>query len=156
MKIEIRRADIDDLDCLMQWRMEVLREVFSIPDRQPVEQLERENRRYYREALPSGRHIACFAVLEGEAIGCGGICLYQEMPSPDNPTGRCAYLMNIYVRPRFRGRGAGKAIVRWLVEQAEQKDIPKIYLETSQAGRPLYRSAGFLPMEDMMKLRREP
>ncbi len=37
------------------------------------------------------------------------------MPSPDNPSGRCAYLMNIYVREGYRSEGAGKKIVRYLI-----------------------------------------
>ena len=52
--------------------------------------------------------LACFAYVGNEIVGCGGICLYQEMPSPDNPSGGCAYLMNIYTRPEFRGQGVGK------------------------------------------------
>lgn len=82
----------------------------------------------------------------------GGICLYQEMPSPDNLSGQCAYLMNIYTCPEFRGRGVGEMIVRWLVGQAVQRNITKIYLETSEPGRKLYEKTGFLDMPDMMKL----
>lgn len=101
------------------------------------------------EICITGRHIAC----QGEdIIGCGGICLYQEMPSPDNFSGHCAYLMNIYTCPEFRGRGVGEMIVRWLVGQAVQRNITKIYLETSKPGRKLYEKTGFLDMPDMMKL----
>ena len=74
------------------------------------------------------------------------------MPSPDNPSGRCAYLMNIYVRPRFRRRGIGAAIVRRLVAEARNRGIEKTYLETSGSGRNLYRSLGFAEMPDMMIL----
>lgn len=103
MDIEIRKAELADLDILMKWRMEVLQEVFSIPADQPLEKLEQENRVYYQNALPKEEHIACFAYANKNIIGCGGICLYQEMPSPDNPNGNCAYLMNIYIRSRYYG-----------------------------------------------------
>lgn len=152
MNITIRQAGLEDLDRLMQWRMEVLHEVFSIPAEQSMTQLEQENRRYYQEALPTGGHIACFALLGEEIVGCGGMCLYREMPSPDNPTGRCAYLMNIYAKPRFRGQGVGRTVVGWLARQAMERNIPKIYLETSDAGRPLYQKMGFAELPDMMKL----
>lgn len=152
MEIKIHQAGINDLDILMEWRMEVLREVFAIPKDQSAAELEEENFLYYQEALLKGDHIACFAYVEEEIAGCGGMCLYREMPSPDNPTGECAYLMNIYTRPRFRGHGVGDTVVRWLVKQAVQRRIPKIYLETSDAGRPLYQEIGFQDMTDMMKL----
>lgn len=151
MDIKIRQATIQDIDLLMQWRMEVLHEVFAIPPEQPVAELEAENRRYYQQQLPNGGHIACFAYM-GEAIaGCGGMCLYPEMPSPDNPNGKCAYLMNIYARPQFRRHGVGDAVVRWLIGQAAQLGIAKIYLETSEDGRPLYQEIGFRDMIGYMK-----
>lgn len=151
MEIQIRQATIGDLDLLMQWRMEVLHEVFSIPSEQSVAELEAENRHYYRAELPRGGHIACFAYHGEEIVGCGGMCLYQEMPSPDNPNGKCAYLMNIYARPQFRRHGVGDTVVRWLLDRAKQLGVTKIYLETSEAGRPLYREIGFAEMQDMMK-----
>lgn len=151
MSTEIRKAAIDELDLLMEWRMTVLREVFSVPDENPLDELELENRRYYQNAIKNDTHIACFAYDGDQVVGCGGVCFYQEMPSPDNPTGQCAYLMNIYTHPALRDRGIGRSIVQWLVQQAERRNITKIYLETSKAGRRLYDGMGFVPMSDMMK-----
>ena len=152
MEIEIRKAALEDIELLMEWRMEVLHEVFSIPSSKNTDELEQENRAYYQRALAQEEHIACFACMEDKIIGCGGICFYREMPSPDNPTGKCAYLMNIYINPQFRKQGVGEAIVKWLVEQATKRGISKIYLETSEAGKRLYTKLGFVPMQDMMKL----
>ncbi len=154
MNITIRKAELADLDLLMKWRMTVLREVFSAPQDDPMTELEQENRRYYQRALPAWSHVACFACSGQEIVGCGGICFYQEMPSPDNPQGDCAYLMNIYTLPAARGQGVGRAVVRWLIGQAEQRGITKIYLETSESGRPLYRELGFTEMQGYMKLNR--
>lgn len=151
METVVRQVNINDIETLMGWRMEVLREVFGIPAGQDMAELERANRSYYQTMLKSDGHIACFACQE-EIIGCGGICIYQEMPSPDNPTGMCAYLMNIYTRPAFRGQGTGEKIVRWLIEQAMRRGITKIYLETSDSGRRLYHKIGFTPMADYLKL----
>lgn len=151
MNIEIRKAVPEDIDLLMDWRVRVLREVFSVSDATSIIKLERENRRYYQTALKNDTHIACFVCTGNNVIGCGGICLYQEMPSPENLTGHCAYLMNIYTIPAQRGQGIGRVIVQWLVEQALQRNISKIYLESSEAGRHLYSKMGFVPMQDMMK-----
>ncbi len=155
MDIEIRRAELSDLELLIEWRMTVLREVFSAPTDDPMTELEQENRRYYQRALPAWDHIACFVYTGQEVIGCGGICFYQEMPSPDNPQGGCAYLMNIYTAPLFRGQGVGQKTVRWLIERAKERGITKIYLEASAAGKSLYKDMGFSEMEDYMKLEAE-
>ncbi len=153
MDIKIKIAGIDDLDLLMQWRMEVLGEVFSLSEGDMPDGLEEENRRYYTRALPAGKHIACFALMDGEIVGCGGLCLFEEMPSPDNPSGQCAYLMNIYCRKQFRNRGVGEAIVRWLTDQAKKRHITKIYLESSKPARHFYEQFGFDEMQDMLLLR---
>ncbi len=139
-----------DLDLLMKWRMEVLRCVFSLPEDADTGELERQNRLYYERTLNSGAHIACMANVDGEPAGCGGVCLHDEMPSPDNPSGRCAYLMDIYVREPFRGHGVGTDIVNWLVARARERGITKIYLETTPEARRMYEKAGFDDMEDMM------
>lgn len=153
MEIMIKQASIQDLDCLMEWRMEVLHEVFSIPEEQETSELEKSNREYYRDMLNTDGHIACFACCNNEIVGCGGVCIYREMPSPDNPTGMCAYLMNIYTRPSFRKQGIGEQVVRWLVEQAKQRGITKIYLESSECGYSLYREMGFNDMRGYMQIK---
>lgn len=150
--IAVRQATLADLDMLLKWRMEVLQCVFSLPVDADTTELRQANEAYYRQHLPTEGHIACFALADGETVGCGGLCLYDEMPSPDNPSGRCAYLMNIYVKQEYRGRGVAKRIVRWIVGQALQRGISKIYLETSEAGRILYEVLGFSDMKDMMCL----
>lgn len=152
MNIEIRRATLDDLDLLMQWRMEVLHDVFDVPADDPMAELTAENRAYYERELPTEGHIACFALLDGEIVGCGGICLYHEMPSPDNGNGGCAYLMNIYTRPAYRGQGIAKETCRWLIAEAQARGYTKVFLETSVNGRALYESLGFSDMQDYMKL----
>ena len=152
MPIELEQAGPLDVELLVDWRLTVLREVFAIPEGEPLDALAQANRRYYQRALANGEHIACFARMGQAIAGCGGICLYQELPSPDNPSGGCAYLMNIYTCPDFRGQGVGRAVVGWLIGQARERGITKIYLETSAAGRPLYQKMGFTDMAGLMQL----
>lgn len=143
---EIRR--VDDIGQLMSWRIEVIRAVFG---REPDDALIADNYTYYRTHIAAGRHIAVVATVDGVDAGCGSVCLSEELPSPENPGGRCAYLMNIYVRRSYRKRGVGRAIVMWLVAEAEQLGCGKVYLETTDAGRRLYEGCGFKEMDGMMK-----
>lgn len=172
----IREAQARDLELLLDWRMEVLAHVF---EGRRLDSLRQANRRYYQAQLGNG-HVACFA-LDPEAtericsrnqtqrengepnptaadtwqaavIGCGGVCLQQEMPSPDNPSGRCGYLMNIYVRPEYRHQGHAREIVEWLMKQASDWGADKIWLEASEDGRPLYETLGFADLPGMMAI----
>lgn len=148
MNIEIVRTR--DLDLLQSWREEVIANVF---DCIPTDEVREANKRYYAAHIMDGTHLAVIALLDGEPVGCGAICFQQELPSPDNLSGCCAYLMNIYVRPSFRGKGVGRRLVGHLVQEAKQAECGKIYLETTAAGRLLYQSIGFRSMSDMMILK---
>ena len=46
----------------------------------------------------------------------------------------------------------GKDIVMWLINEARTLGIIKIYLESSECVKPLYRQLGFKDMKDYMKL----
>lgn len=142
----VRLTDIGEL---LKWRSEVIANVFG---EKPDSNLLEANRKYYVDHIPHNSHIAFVALADGEKAGCGSICLSDELPSPDNPSGHCAYLMNIYVRKPFRQHGVGHFIVKRLVEEARKLNCGKIYLETTEDGRPLYESLGFRDLPEMMKL----
>jgi len=159
MKLELRRLGLEDLELLLSLRMEVLAHVFAAEKRAMTtegwERLREQNRSYYRRELPREGHIACLASVGDCIVGCGGLCLYQEMPSPDNSSGVCGYLMNIYTREAFRRQGVAAQVCRWLIDQAEKRGAEKIYLETSVCGKKLYQSLGFVEMQDYLKLERK-
>lgn len=157
MNIEIKQLNINDIDLLIQLRMEVLADVFKndfekMTDTE-IEKLKQENRNYYLNQLTNEGHIVCVVYNEKNIIGCGGMCLYNEMPSPDNINGKCAYLMNIYVKPNYRKQGIGKKICSWLIEQAKSKNITKIYLETSDNAKSMYKKLGFEEMKNYLMLK---
>lgn len=144
----IELKEIKALPTLMRWREEVIKNVFG---QEPDKRLLVANRQYYELHIPDGTHLAFVATVDGEDAGCGAICITEELPSPDNPSGRCAYLMNIYVREAFRKQGVAHTIVSRLIEESKRLGCEKIYLETTADGKPVYTSLGFRDMPDMMK-----
>lgn len=146
--MNLRIEPVYETDRLMMWRREVIRTVFGVD---PTEDLLATNRNYYERHIADGSHLAVVAYVDGREAGCGAICFTEELPSPDNPSGRCAYLMNIYVRPMFRSRGIGHEIVSYLVEKAREKRCDKIYLETTEEARSLYNSIGFKELPGILK-----
>lgn len=143
----IELKEIKALPTLMRWRAEVLEHVFG---QKPSPRLQVANRQYYRSHIAMGTHKAYVAFFDGKEGGCGAICLSEELPSPDNPSGHCAYLMNIYVRQPYRNHGIGHAIVEKLIAEATSLNCGKIYLETTAQGRTLYQSMNFIDLPDIM------
>ncbi len=144
--VELR--EIKDIATLMRWREEVIRHVFGL---EPDTRLLEANCGYYSSHIADNSHLAFVAECGGEECGCGAVCFSDELPSPDNPTGRCAYLMNIYVRENFREHGIAHMLVSRLLDEAKARGCEKIYLETTAEGRTVYLSLGFRDMPDMMK-----
>ncbi len=144
----IKLIEITNIDELMRWRQEVIEHVFG---EEADEALLSANREYYDRHIADGSHLAFVAECDGEECGCGAVCFTDELPSPDNTSGRCAYLMNIYVRESHRNHGIAHSIVSHLIEEAKRRRCGKIYLETTEDGKPVYSSLGFKDMPDMMK-----
>ena len=142
-------SPLTELDFIMNWRHEVLRHVFG---EEPTDEVMANNHSYFRRHLPDRSFCFVEASYDGAQAGCGGICLYEELPSPDNPSGLCGYLMNIYVREPFRRRGVGDAIINALMKIARYRNCDKVYLETTEEARQVYHNHGFRQMNDMMKL----
>lgn len=59
-------------------------------------------------------------------------------------------IKRMYVRPEFRGRGIGRALLAELLTQAAEIGYPSVRLDSArfmQAAHALYRSAGFCEIE---------
>ena len=148
MTMTFKLTEIHSSDELMRWRVEVIEHVFG---QKTDNSLLEANRRYYAEHIADGSHVAYVVTIGGVEAGCGGVCFTDELPSPDNPSGKCAYLMNIYVREEFRNQGIAHRLVSHLIEEAKNRGCGKIYLETTVDGRHVYESLGFRDLPDMMK-----
>ncbi|MCR5717151.1 MAG: GNAT family N-acetyltransferase [Lachnospiraceae bacterium] len=115
-------------------------------------EVERASRVYYEKALSDGSHVAILVKEDGKVIGCGGVSFYTVMPTYHNPSGRKAYIMNMYTDPAYRRQGIAYRTLSKLVEEAKHRGITQISLEATRMGRPLYESYGFTPMECEMEL----
>lgn len=152
----IWKASIEDLDLLMKIRMETLDEVFYLEypeDQKMADQLQAENRKYFQKHLVDNSMVFLIGTVNKKPAAAGAILFHEEMPSPDNMNGSCGYLMNIFTRKPYRKSGFGRKIVKELIEEARNRNVDKVYLETSDPGRPLYVSMGFEDYPDMMILK---
>lgn len=144
-------AEPEDLEELVKTRMIVLRAANKLPEDVDMSAVEQESRAYYQRALETGEHIAYLAYDNGAFIGAGGVSFYQVMPTWHNPSGRKAYIMNMYTAPEYRRRGVAFHTLDLLVKAARERGAGQIGLEATQMGRPLYEKYGFVKLEDEME-----
>lgn len=152
MELIYRKAGLEDLPLLIQTRLEVLRAANRLPETADLAEVERCSREYYAQALQDGSHTAYLVLEGGNFVGAGGVSYFQVMPTCSNPTGRKAYLMNLYTKPSHRRRGIAGSTLRLLVQDARARGVWAISLEATEMGRPLYEKFGFVPMRHEMEL----
>lgn len=117
-----------------------------------MEEVEKQSLRYYQKALADGSHTA-YLVFDGDrVVGTGGVSFFQVMLTYQNPSGRKAYIMNMYTDPEYRRKGIGYRTLDLLVAEAKNRGITAISLEATAMGRPLYEKYGFVKMEHEMEL----
>lgn len=151
-KFEYKRATIEDMEELVRTRMIVLRAANQLSDDVDMTKVERESYTYYKRALETGEHIA-YLVYDNETfIGAGGVSFYQVMPTFHNPTGKKAYIMNMYTAPEYRRQGIAFHTLELLVKEVKERGVSQISLEATTMGRALYEKYGFVKMQDEMEL----
>ncbi len=151
-KLEYRKAAIEDVDLLTKTRIEVLLAANGLPDDTDMGEVEKQSRAYYEQAISDGTHTAFLVFDREQFVGAGGISYYQVMPTYHNPTGRKAYIMNMYTRPEYRRRGIACHTLDLLIQDAREKEVTFISLEATSTGRPLYEKYGFSAMTSEMEL----
>lgn len=151
---EYKKATIADIDELVRTRIIVLRAANKLSNDVDMSLVEKESYEYYKSALEIGEHIA-YLVYDNETfIGAGGVSFYQVMPTYHNPTGKKAYIMNMYMytAPAYRRQGIAFHTLDLLVKDIRKQGVSQITLEATEMGRPLYEKYGFVKMEDEMEL----
>lgn len=152
MALLYKRATPADIDFLTKTRLEVLRAANQLSAETDLNEVERETYHYYQKSLRDGSHIAYLVFDEARFVGAGGVSFFQVMPTYHNPTGRKAYIMNMYTVPEYRRRGIACKTLDLLVQEAKRSGIRAISLEATAMGRPLYEKYGFVKMNDEMEL----
>ena len=147
--MEYRKATEQDIELLMDIRLEMLKKVNALAeDYEFSDELREYSRRYFLR----GDHTTVIAVDNGTVIACASISYIDIMPTFAHPTGRRGHLMNVYTREAYRRHGTARRLVRMLIDDAEENGATEISLDATDSGRPLYESLGFRSSEECMTM----
>ena len=150
MQFTYKKANIQDIDILVETRIEVLRAANKLDATVDMKEVEKQSYEYYKSSLAENIHTAYLVYSGNKFIGAGGISYFRVMPTYHNPTGKKAYIMNMYTLPEYRRQGIAYKTLDLLVAEAKKRNIKMISLEATEQGKPLYDKYGFVKMEDEM------
>jgi GNAT superfamily N-acetyltransferase len=95
---------------------------------------------------------ACYLKIERNMI-VGGLAVshYQVLPSGRNPSGLCAYVLNMFVEPEYRRKGIATELIEFVISKCREKGVGKVALHATEMGWPIYEKAGFTKTENYME-----
>jgi len=144
-KINYRRANINDIEILVDYRVRFLNELYRHPENGETEILRNTLRQYFSEAIPSKNFIAWLAEYDGKIIGTSGMVVWR-MPARYGglESGRLGYVLNLYTVPEARRKGICTRLLNELIKEAKSLGLKYLHLHASQEGISIYRKAGFV------------
>ena len=136
-----RAATVNDLDALLQLRLAMFE---AMGKAGPVLDAAIEPMRaYFAEHLPKGSFRAWIADVDGTAVASIGLVIHHSPPSPYNPVGKRAYLMNLVTLPPYRRQGIARNLMKLVLDVVQREGITQVSLHASPQGRALYEELGF-------------
>ena len=147
----IRRATVNDIEAVISLRIEFLSDCWSQPGLSHPTLLA-TTRAFIERKLPNGEFRTWFAEADGEIVGTGGLLFFDRAPTFHNPLGLEAYILSIYTRPAWRGRGLAPRMMQTITDHAWEAGAGRVFLHASEAGRPVYEKLGFTAPDTEMEI----
>ena len=145
--VSIRLACASDLSVLLEFRMAMIKDVFAGDAHAPAwdpSEMRASNRSWLAKHFGND-FTAWMAEIDGQIVGSAAILWWDHPPTPVNPGGVEAYVLNVYTRPEWRKRGVARALMEGVLREAQTAGARRIWLRASADGRHLYEEIGFSP-----------
>ncbi len=139
----VEKAGTEDIEALVKMRLSYLTEDNGSLNAQDLAVIKRDLPGYFQSHL--GKDLSVYLIRDGENIvSCAFLLTVEKPMSPAFINGKTGIVLNVYTCPHYRHRGCAKSIMEALLCDARKTDISVIELKSTEAGYPLYRSAGFM------------
>lgn len=146
----IRRASIDEIDVLIELRLAMF-EAMGV-EAEVLAQTAVSIRDYFEQHLPTGAFRVWVAECGGQPIASIGLVLHSIPPSPGNPTGKEAYIMNLVTLSEYRRQGIAKRLLLHVLDVVRSEGVPKASLHASSDGRRIYEELGFSVSDEVPEM----
>ena len=144
-----RKATIEDIDQLVKLRIKQLLDE-GYPE---TADIRTDLTNYFSANLDNGSLICWVGVADANILATAAICFYQLPPTFSNPSGRVAYITNMYTNPAYRKRGIALLLLNKLIDEAKVLNYTGARLHASDLGKGVYKKAGFVDTTGYMALR---
>jgi len=145
-----RLACIDDIPVLVELRKRLLIEEGASP---PTSDIDGRFAEGFAAAIADGSFVGWVVEAGGGIVATGGACFYSLLPSFANPSGKVAYIANMYVKPEYRRKGLATELLGMALEEARRRGCEIARLHSSEHAKSIYVKAGFTDSGGYMALK---
>jgi len=150
MKIEIRKAVVEDLPILLEFEQGII-----AYERPFDETLKPDPINYYdiKEKIELSDSEVIVATHEGMIVGSSYISIRTANPYLDHT--HFGYLGFMFVKPKYRGKGVNSMIIEALKSWAKDRGITELRLDVyaeNDSALKAYEKVGFKPLTTLMRL----
>jgi GNAT superfamily N-acetyltransferase len=154
MKLQFRKATIDDIPFLIDDRLAFLHEVGGPRPANQTAIIKANLEKYFAANIASGDYVCFIVQLEGKVVATGGMVIRNQPANYGCPTGRVGYIMNMFTAPEHRRKGISSALLEKLAETARELNLSILELHATTIGEPVYKKFGFIePKSKVLELR---
>ena len=147
--MEFRKATEKDIPALVELRKQQLIDENAAA----AQTIDLELKEYFRRALADHSFLAWLAAEDDRIIATSGVCFYQLPPNYKNPSGKMAYVTNMFTVKAARRKGIASVLLERILQEARSAGGSVVMLHASSDGEALYSKFGFVSSEGYMTLR---
>ena len=147
--MEYRKANINDVEELINLRKLQLLDEGDVAENN----IDNDLKKYFSENIANNKFIAWLAIENNEIIATSGLCFYELPPTYRNPSGKVAYITNMFTKKEFRRKGIATILFEKIINEAKILNYKILRLHTSVYGKGLYKKYGFMDSEGFMHLK---
>ncbi|MFX0002689.1 MAG: GNAT family N-acetyltransferase [Promethearchaeota archaeon] len=139
----LRKATLNDIDMLIQFRVKFLKEIQDLPPINEMELFRKSLTDFFLDKMKLHEFVAWLAEFDNKVVATSGLSFLRKPPHFINITGKFAYIMNMYTDPEWRRKGIGSALLEKLFEEIKNRGVQSVSLHATPSGRHLYEKYGF-------------
>jgi len=147
-KISTRKATVNDIETLIEYRLIFLKETYGIPPPEKEVCLKKSLMNYFTRSMKNNSFISWIAEYDNKSIGFSGMVIREQPGNFEIPNGRTGYILNMFTVKDFRKNGIGSILFQKLIEEATNRNLDKIELHATHDGEHIYRQYDFKEPHD--------
>ena len=139
----IRPAMVGDINDIVRLRR-VMFESMGYDDAELLNKNDQFNKNYFYENIANKNFNGWVALTsKNVVVGTVGLVIDQHPPSPNNPSGKIGYIMNLCVDKEFRRQGIARHLMNTILDYTKKIKIQVTELHATEIGRGLYADLGY-------------